>query len=93
MLSLCNSPLDTRVNTCYTCFTDKERRNSVKGSELLKLLKENGVLCIEHRANHDWFYSPITGEYFPVPRHKGQDIKPKTLQSILKAAGIKTDKR
>lgn len=65
----------------------------MKGSELLKLLKENGVLCIEHRANHDWFFSPITGEYFPVPRHKGQDIKPKTLQSILKAAGIQTDKR
>ena len=71
----------------------EEGSEAMKGSELLKLLKENGIQCIEHRANHDWFYSPITGEYFPVPRHKGQDMKTKTIQSILKSAGIKTDKR
>ena len=65
----------------------------MKISELIKLLKANGIEFVEHRTSHDWNRNPETGEEFPVPRHKGQDVKPKTLKSILDAAGIKTDKR
>lgn len=65
----------------------------MKLSELLKLLKANGIEFVEHRTNHDWYRNPKTGVEFPIPRHKGQEIKPKTLKSILKDAGIKTDKR
>ena len=60
----------------------------MKTSELLKLLKQNGIKFVEHGKRHDIYRSPITGESFPVPRHKGEIAKG-TLGSILKSAGLK----
>jgi len=60
----------------------------MKTSELLKLLKDNGIKLKKHGKKHDLYYSPITGKTFPVPRHK-TEIASGTLQSILKDAGLK----
>jgi len=60
----------------------------MKTSELLKLLKRNGIKLIRHGKNHNIHHSPITGEDFPVPRHK-DEISKGTLNSILKSAGLK----
>ena len=60
----------------------------MKTSELLKLLKENGIRFHKHGKRHDMYYSPITNKSFPVPRHK-TEIASGTLQSILKDAGLK----
>lgn len=60
----------------------------MKTSELLKLLKKNGIQFVEHGKRHDHYYSPITGKCFPVPRHK-DELKTGTLNSILEDAGLK----
>lgn len=59
----------------------------MKLSELLKMLKENGCVLVEHGANHDIWYSEQTGKRFTVPRHK-KEIATGTLKSIKKSAGL-----
>ena len=41
----------------------------MKYSELKKLLKKNGCRMEREGANHELWYSPITGKTFPVGRH------------------------
>lgn len=61
----------------------------MKGSELKRKLRKNGCYKLKEGGNHEKWFSPITKEKFFVPRHDGQEIKPATLHSILKAAGIR----
>ena len=60
----------------------------MKVSEVVRLLKKAG--CYIHRRgdNHDIWFSPATGKKFPVSRHKTEELKPKTLESIKKSSGI-----
>lgn len=60
----------------------------MKTTELLKLLKKEGIEFKEHGKRHDMYYSPKTEKTFPVPRHKAE-IPIGTLNSILKDAGLK----
>jgi len=66
-----------------------ERRCAMKYSELERMLKKAGCRIDHEGKRHTMWYSPITGELFPVPRHQGQDAKVGTVNSILKAAGLK----
>jgi len=61
----------------------------MKYSELEKLLKQAGCSVLKEGANHTIWYSPVTGQKFPVGRHKTEDVPTGTLRSICKAAGIK----
>lgn len=61
----------------------------MKYSELEKILKKAGCTIYREGTNHTQWYSPITGNIFPVGRHKNQDVKSGTLRAILKQAGIK----
>lgn len=63
------------------------RRYILKTSELIKLLKRNRMKIYRHGANHDIWYSPVTGKYFEVGRHS-KEIPTGTLRRILKDAGI-----
>ena len=58
-------------------------------SELTKMLMKNNCELVGHGTRHDKWYSHITGNYFRVPRHKGQEVPKGTLDSILKDAGLK----
>lgn len=60
----------------------------MKTSELLKILKKNKCYLVRHGKNHDIWFSPVTEKQFSVPRHK-DEIKIKTLNSIMEDAGIK----
>ena len=60
----------------------------MKYSELKKLLKKGGCYKVSEGGNHEKWYSPKTDRYYPVGRHNSQDVKPGTLKSILKDAGI-----
>lgn len=60
----------------------------MKVSEVVRLLKAAGCSVYRRGANHDIWYSPKTGKTFPVSRHKTEDLKPKTLESIRSKAGI-----
>jgi len=62
----------------------------MKVSELLKLLNKSGQCrFVEHGKEHDKWHSEITGKDFRVPRHPSQEIKPGTLNRIMKDAGLK----
>ena len=61
----------------------------MKYSELERKLLNAGCRVDHEGARHRIWYSPITGETFPVGRHKNEDVKPGTLNNILKAAGLK----
>ena len=58
-------------------------------SELEKELRKIKCQLRHEGANHEIWYSPVTGKQFTVSRHKTQEVKAKTLHSILKAAGIR----
>lgn len=61
---------------------------TMKYSELKKLLKKYGCKLVREGKRHELWYSPITGETFPVGRHNTEDVKSGTAKSILRAAGI-----
>lgn len=60
----------------------------MKYSELKKLLKQKGCRLEREGANHEIWYSPITGKHFPVGRHDAKDVVGGTLKAIQKQAGI-----
>lgn len=57
--------------------------------ELKKILKKSGCYLEREGANHEIWYSPITQKRFSVSRHGKEELKTKTLKSIMEAAGIK----
>lgn len=61
----------------------------MKYSELVKKLKKAGCTVYRQGANHTQWYSQITGKIFSVGRHKTEDVKAKTLKSIMQSAGLK----
>ena len=60
----------------------------MKASELKKLLKKNGCRFLHEGKRHEIWYSPITGNTFPVSRHGSLDLAPGTFKAIMKQAGI-----
>ncbi len=60
-----------------------------KVSEKKRQLRAAGCYKIREGANHEIWYSPITGKRFTVPRHDAQELKTKTAESIDKEAGLK----
>jgi predicted RNA binding protein YcfA (HicA-like mRNA interferase family) len=65
------------------------RGEQVKTSELLKIFRKNGVTLVSHGREHDKYYSPVTGKYIRVPRHRSKEIPTGTSDRILKDAGLK----
>ncbi len=60
----------------------------MKLSELIKLLKKNGIQFLAHGANHDKYINTKTGDIIIVPRHS-KEIPKGTAEKIIKDAGIK----
>lgn len=60
----------------------------MKYSELKKLLKKNGCVLQHEGKRHEMWYSPKTGNSFPVGRHDTQDVAPGTFKAIMKQSGI-----
>ena len=60
----------------------------MKYSELRRILKKQGCTVIRQGANHEIWFSPITGRKFPVARHNADEVYPKTLSDIVKQSGI-----
>lgn len=57
-------------------------------SEVERMLRAAKCRIEREGSNHCIWYSPITGQKFPVSRHKEQEVPKGTLKSILKAAGL-----
>ncbi|WP_322784274.1 type II toxin-antitoxin system HicA family toxin [Photobacterium obscurum] len=61
---------------------------AMRSSDLIRDLKEIG--CTLHRqgkGSHQIWYSPVTGQKFPVP-HPKQHLPVGTVRSIKKSAGL-----
>lgn len=61
----------------------------MKYNELEKRLKAAGCYELKASGNHPTWYSPITNKRFQTSHHKSEEVKPGTLKSILRDAGIK----
>lgn len=69
------------------CF--KKRKGVIlKYSELERQLKKAGCELVKDDGRHPTWYSPKTGKYFQTSHHKSEEVKPGTLKSIKKVAGI-----
>lgn len=60
----------------------------MKYTELERMLKQAGCYQIGNNAHPIW-YSPITKRKFITGHHDTHEVNPKTLNNILKAAGLK----
>lgn len=68
----------------YNC---KEEVN-LKPKELIKILKKDGWYEVRQKGSHKQFKHPIKKGLVTVPYHN-KELDPKTLNSILKQAGLK----
>lgn len=61
----------------------------MKYNELERLLKKSGCKLMDDSGRHPtWYNSPKTGKYFQTSHHKSEEVKPGTLKSIKRDAGI-----
>ena len=60
----------------------------MKYSELKRWLRKEGCYCDHEGGNHEIWYSPKTGNKFPIGRHDSEEVRPNTLAAIRRQAGI-----
>ncbi|MDI3481965.1 MAG: hypothetical protein PWQ97_1620 [Tepidanaerobacteraceae bacterium] len=60
----------------------------MKPKEVIKLLKEHGWQMKNQKGSHIHMINPSNSNKIQIPYHN-KDLKPKTLNSILKQAGLK----
>ena len=58
-------------------------------SELKKRLLAAGCYMAKQKSNHEWWYSPLTEQHFPIQRHNKMDIGKNLLKQISKESGVK----
>lgn len=61
----------------------------MKVSEMKKLLVKSGCSKEKEGTNHEIWYSPITKQHFPVPRHNSKELPTGTEKNIRQLAGLK----
>lgn len=61
----------------------------MKVSEFRRKIEAIGCFVKRHGARHDIYYSPMTGETFPLSRHASEEIPLGTLSSMSKKAGLR----
>jgi predicted RNA binding protein YcfA (HicA-like mRNA interferase family) len=62
----------------------------MKVRDLLKLLNDDGWYLARQGGSHRQFKHPVKPGTVTVPGHPSDEFHPKTLQSILKQAGLKS---
>ena len=72
----------------FSTFAALNNGQTMKYSELEKILKKAGCYLVGNNAHPVW-YSPITNQRFQTGHHKSEEVKKGTLERILKQAGIK----
>ncbi len=55
--------------------------------EMIKLLEQNGFVCIRSNGSHRFYRNPETGKSTVVPFHS-KTLKPGLENSILKQTGL-----
>lgn len=60
----------------------------MKVADVLKLLREDGWRQVRQKGSHRQFQHPTKPGTVTVAGKRSQDLKPKTVASILKQAGM-----
>jgi len=60
----------------------------VTGKEVMGALMRKGFSLLYVRGSHHYLQPPEGGLLVTVPIHPGRTLKPKTLKTILKQAGL-----
>jgi predicted RNA binding protein YcfA (HicA-like mRNA interferase family) len=61
----------------------------VKIREAIKAIEKEGWFLVRTRGSHRQYHHPTKPGTVTVAGHPGQDLHPKTLNSILKQAGLR----
>lgn len=61
----------------------------MNSKQVLKLLQSDGWIIKNQRGSHINLIHPSKPGKVQIPDHGSKDLKPKTLNSILKQAGLK----
>ena len=61
----------------------------MKYNELERMLKEAGCELVTRKGRHPVWKNPKTGKLFTTSHHGSQEVKPGTLKSIMRDAGLK----
>lgn len=61
----------------------------MKTTEMKRRLREAGCYMISDDGKHEKWYSPITGNTFPVWKHDSKELPKGTENKIRKQAGLK----
>jgi predicted RNA binding protein YcfA (HicA-like mRNA interferase family) len=63
----------------------------VTGKDALKALQRAGFYVVRTHGSHHYLYHRDKDALVTVPVHAGRTLAPKTLQSILKQAGLSAE--
>ena len=61
----------------------------MKVHEVIKLIEDDGWVFVRQRGSHRHFEHPAKPGGVTVPGNLGDEIKPGTLASVLRQAGLK----
>lgn len=61
----------------------------MKIREVLRQIEADGWFVVRTRGSHRQYHHPTKSGTVTVAGHPGEDLHPKTLNSILKQAGLK----
>ena len=61
----------------------------MKIREAIKAIEKEGWFLVRTRGSHRQYHHPTKPGTVTVAGHPGQDLHPKTLNSILKQAGLR----
>ncbi len=61
----------------------------MKITELKRKLRAAGCYYESDGKNHEWWWSPITGQRFQVPRHMTADVGKELLRYLKDQSGVK----
>lgn len=59
-----------------------------KFAELKREFKKAGCRFDHEGTGHEWWYSPITNQYFQMGRHDQQEVPKGTEKLLRKQAGV-----
>lgn len=61
----------------------------MKYSEVERKVKKHGCYFVRDGKKHPIWFSPITGKEFQLSKHRSEEVKPGTLNSISRDSGVK----
>ena len=85
-----NNIFQTKTCNLILFFISLHKNTRMKYSELVKIVKKAGCYDTGRQmAGHPLWHCPKTGKDFKMSNHGSEEVATGTLNSILKAAGLK----